>query len=103
ARRVRSRPARLRARGPDPRRARAAVAHRVLQRFSVGTLPIGLTSPPVPVLDSVRQEWEEGNRRFEELARDRALRPRLFAQLEIVTDELRKRVGQTFTLAELAS
>jgi len=79
------------------------VAHRVLQRFSVGTLPIGLTSPPVPVLDSVRQEWEEGNRRFEELARDRALRPRLFAQLEIVTDELRKRVGQTFTLAELAS
>ena len=53
--------------------------------------------------ESVRREWEEGNRRFEELMRDPVARTRLLAQLEVVTDELRKRVGQTFTLEELAS
>jgi hypothetical protein len=53
-------------------------------------------------LDTVRQEWEEGNRRFEEALREPAVRPRLLRQLEVVTDELRKRVGQTFTLVELA-
>jgi len=52
--------------------------------------------------ESVRREWEEGNRRFEELMRDPVARPRLLAQLEVVSDELRKRVGQTFTLEELA-
>ena len=54
-------------------------------------------------LETVRQEWEAGNRRFEGLMRDPVARPRLFAQLEVVTDELRKRVGQTFTLDELAA
>ena len=54
-------------------------------------------------LDTVRQEWEEANRRFEELVRDPVARPRLLAQLEVVLDELRKRVGQTFTLDELAA
>ena len=49
-------------------------------------------------LETVRREWEEGNRRVEELMRDPVARPRLLAQLEVVTDELRKRVGQTFTL-----
>ena len=54
-------------------------------------------------LETVRQEWEEANRRFEELVRDPVARPRLLAQLEVVSDELRKRVGQTFTLDELAA
>ena len=53
--------------------------------------------------DTVRQEWEEGSRQFDELARDPVLRPRVLEQLELVTDELRKRVGQTFTLDELAT
>ena len=53
-------------------------------------------------LETVRQEWEEANRRFEELVRD-PVAPRLLAQLEVVSDELRKRVGQTFTLDELAA
>jgi hypothetical protein len=57
----------------------------------------------VPVLEAVRQQWEEGNRRFEAAARDSVLRPRLLAQLDVVTDELRKRIGQTFTLDELAA
>ena len=54
-------------------------------------------------VESVRQEWERGFRRFEDAVRDPALRPQLLEQLEVVTDELRKRVGQTFTIAELAS
>ena len=53
-------------------------------------------------LDTVRQEWEEANRRFDEAARDDALKRRLLAQLEVVVDELRKRVGQSFTLDDLA-
>jgi hypothetical protein len=57
----------------------------------------------VIAVESVRQEWEQGHRRFEESLRDPALRPQLLEQLEVVTDELRKRVGQTFTIAELAS
>lgn len=53
-------------------------------------------------LDTVRQEWEEGNRRFEQALADPAARDRLLAQLEVVGDELRKRIGQTFTLDLLA-
>ena len=52
--------------------------------------------------ETVRREWEEGHRRFETLARDPVAGPRLLEQLEAVTDELRKRVGQTFTLTQLA-
>jgi hypothetical protein len=54
-------------------------------------------------LQLARQEWEEGHRRLESLRDDRRRYERLLAQLELVGDELRKRVGQTFTLAELAN
>ena len=54
-------------------------------------------------LEIVRQEWEEGNRRFEAARDDRRRYERLLAQLEVVSDELRKRVGQTYTVAELAA
>lgn len=53
-------------------------------------------------VDTVRQEWEEGNRRFEDALREPNQRAPLLAQLEVVTDELRKRIGQTFTLDDLA-
>jgi cobyrinic acid a,c-diamide synthase len=53
--------------------------------------------------ETVRREWEEGHRRFDALVRDPVLGPNLLAQLEAVTDELRKRIGQTFTLDELAA
>jgi hypothetical protein len=56
----------------------------------------------VIALDTVRQEWEDGYRRFEQALDDRAARERLLAQLDVVTDELRKRIGQTFTLDDLA-
>ena len=51
----------------------------------------------------VRQEWEAGHRRFEAEREDRRRYHRLVEQLELVVDELRKRLGQTFTLAELAA
>jgi hypothetical protein len=51
---------------------------------------------------SARLEWEEGNRRFEEAVRDPAARDRLYAQVEVVSGELRKRLGSIFTLEELA-
>ncbi|HEV3480155.1 MAG TPA: hypothetical protein VG144_11995 [Gaiellaceae bacterium] len=54
-----------------------------------------------PSIDAVRQQWEEGNRRFESHSRE-AVYPQLLQQLEIATEELRKRVGETFTLAQLA-
>jgi hypothetical protein len=51
----------------------------------------------------VRQEWEEGSRQLEAERGDRRRYRRLLDQVEVVTDELRRRVGQTFTLAELAA
>jgi hypothetical protein len=53
--------------------------------------------------DSARREWEEGYRRFEAASRDPAAQERLLRQLEVLTDELRRRVGQTFTLEQLAA
>jgi hypothetical protein len=53
-------------------------------------------------LESTRLEWEQGHRRLEAAADDRPRYDRLLAELEIVLEQLRRRVGQTFTLAELA-
>jgi len=55
------------------------------------------------VLEAVRREWEDGYSRFESAARDPVAANRLNRQLEVVTDELRRRIGQTFTLEELAT
>jgi len=54
------------------------------------------------VLEVVRREWEEGYRRLEAASRDPVAAERLHAQLDVVTAELRKRIGQTFTLDDLA-
>ena len=56
----------------------------------------------MPAPDHVRQEWEESARRLEASAGDRDRYAALLRQLELVTAELRKRVGQTYTLADLA-
>jgi hypothetical protein len=48
-----------------------------------------------------RREWEEGSRRFFEAARDPARAEALHRQFDAVTEELRRRVGGAFTLAEL--
>ncbi|MGB2953270.1 MAG: hypothetical protein WBB74_07735 [Gaiellaceae bacterium] len=53
--------------------------------------------------DQTRREWEEGHGRFEEAARDPARTETLLAELEAVTAELRRRIGQNFTLRELVT
>jgi hypothetical protein len=54
-------------------------------------------------VELARQQWAEGHRR---LVRTKDSEPRLYArlldQVDVVTAELRARVGKTFTLAELA-
>ena len=53
-------------------------------------------------LESARREWEEGHDRLLAQAGDARMREQLLLQVEAVTAELRRRVGATFTLAELA-
>ena len=53
-------------------------------------------------LHTARREWREASVRLEAARDDRAHYRRLLEQLDVVHDELRRRVGQTFTLAELA-
>jgi hypothetical protein len=57
---------------------------------------------PPTVLDSVRQEWADGHRRFEAAASDRPRYERMLEELGVVVDQLRRRVGQIFTLDQLA-
>lgn len=59
--------------------------------------------PVSPPLEIARREWEEAHAALERESRDRARYERLLEQVEVVMAELRKRVGQTFTLEELAS
>jgi hypothetical protein len=53
-------------------------------------------------VESARRDWAEGHRRLLEQARDPRERERLLAQVDAVGAELRRRVGGTFTLRELA-
>ena len=52
-------------------------------------------------VEQARREWEEGYRRLEAEASDRARYERLLAQVDVVSAELRRRLGKSFTLAEL--
>ena len=51
-------------------------------------------------INLARIEWAEGSRRFDEAVK---ADHRLLDASDAVIDELRRRVGQTFTLEELAS
>lgn len=53
-------------------------------------------------VESAKREWEEAHRRLQEENRDPKRAEALRAQLAAATEELRKRVGSTFTLRELA-
>jgi hypothetical protein len=53
-------------------------------------------------LDSTRRDWEDGHRRLEFGSRDEVQTERLRDQFDVVSSELRRRVGSTFTLAMLA-
>jgi hypothetical protein len=54
-------------------------------------------------VENARLQWEEGNRRLQAYSSDRALYHALLEQVGVLLDELNRRVGQTFTLAELAA
>jgi hypothetical protein len=53
-------------------------------------------------VETARQQWEEGNRRMSATASDPDAFETLMAQVEAVTEALRRRIGEHFTLAELA-
>ena len=53
-------------------------------------------------LVSTRLEWEHAYRNLEEVSRDPALADRVRVQLDALLAELRRRVGGTFTMGELA-
>jgi hypothetical protein len=54
-------------------------------------------------VELARQQWQDGNRRVERTRADHALYVELTGQVDLVVAGLRKRVGQVFTLAELAA
>ena len=54
-------------------------------------------------IEVARQEWEEGSRRLEDARDDQRRYRQLLALLALLLDELRRRIGQTYTLAELAA
>jgi hypothetical protein len=56
------------------------------------------------VIETARLQWEEGYRRLNEYtSSDPPTYRLLLAQVDVLIDELNRRVGQTFTLAELAA
>jgi hypothetical protein len=64
--------------------------------------PLASAAVSADGVELIRQEWDDGRHRLEAERADPARYHRLVTQVEIIGDELRKRVGQTFTLAELA-
>lgn len=53
-------------------------------------------------VETARHQWEEGSRRLSASARDPDAYEVLLQQVEAVTEALRRRIGERFTLAELA-
>lgn len=53
-------------------------------------------------VELARQQWLDGRRRVEGARDDRRRYRDLIGSVELVVAQLRKRVGQTFTLTELA-
>jgi len=53
-------------------------------------------------VEAARQQWEEANRRVSAASSNPDAYEALMAQVEVVTQELRRRIGERFTLAQLA-
>ena len=58
--------------------------------------------PAETAVETARREWEDSYRQLEAQAGDPARYRRLLDQVDAIVTELRRRVGQTFTLADLA-
>lgn len=56
---------------------------------------------PSVEIEIARGQWADAHRRLEDLRHERALYDRLLRQVEAVTRELRRRLGEHFTLDEL--
>jgi hypothetical protein len=54
-------------------------------------------------VSAARREWKDGHRRFLAEAQDPVRADTLHRQRDVVLEELRRRVGTTFTLAELTA
>jgi len=54
-------------------------------------------------VESARRDWADGYRRLLAVPAGSVESERLHGQVEAINDELRKRVGATFTLAKLAA
>ena len=54
-------------------------------------------------LDLTRSEWAEGDRMLEDEHGDRRRYEQLLAQVGVITEELRRRIGGTYSLAQLAA
>lgn len=53
-------------------------------------------------VDLARQQWQDGNRRVEAVRSNHDRYVSLTGQVDVIVSGLRRRVGQVFTLAELA-
>jgi hypothetical protein len=53
-------------------------------------------------VETARQQWAEGSRRLSASSSDPDAYETLIAQVDAVTEALRRRIGEHFTLAELA-
>jgi hypothetical protein len=53
-------------------------------------------------LEGIRREWGSGFSRYERALRENAHPERLEGQFDVISAELRRRVGTTFALRELA-
>ena len=62
----------------------------------------GIDGPMAVALDQTRIEWDQGHRRFQDAVRETPRGEAILAELDAVMAELRRRIGQMFTLAELA-
>ena len=56
----------------------------------------------MPGLDQTRREWEQGNARFQRELRETQRSEAVRGELDAVTAGLRRRIGQSFSLSELA-
>jgi glutathione S-transferase len=55
------------------------------------------------VIENAKHQWEEGYRRFEADARETERAERLYRQLDTILAALRRRVGESFSVADLAA
>jgi hypothetical protein len=62
-----------------------------------------LLGPLALVIDSARHQWEDGARALRAQSGNRARYAQLLDLVDAVRDELRKQLGQRFTLADLAA